>query len=49
MSASAGQQALDFDDMMLTQAYNGTDAYRQSKLAQILFTVDLATSSRASA
>ena len=40
--ASAGQKALDFDDIMLTRTYNGTDAYRHSKLAQILFTVDLA-------
>jgi NAD(P)-dependent dehydrogenase (short-subunit alcohol dehydrogenase family) len=40
--ASAGQKAIDFDDVMLTRTYNGTDAYRQSKLAQILFTVDLA-------
>ncbi|MEI6200744.1 MAG: SDR family NAD(P)-dependent oxidoreductase [Enhydrobacter sp.] len=40
--ASAGQKALDFDDIMLTKNYNGTDAYRHSKLAQVLFTVDLA-------
>jgi NAD(P)-dependent dehydrogenase (short-subunit alcohol dehydrogenase family) len=40
--ASAGQKAIDFDDVMLTRAYSGADAYRQSKLAQILFTVDLA-------
>jgi NAD(P)-dependent dehydrogenase (short-subunit alcohol dehydrogenase family) len=40
--ASAGQQALDFDDVMLTRGYDGTRAYRQSKLAQILFTVELA-------
>jgi NAD(P)-dependent dehydrogenase (short-subunit alcohol dehydrogenase family) len=40
--ASAGQLAIDFDDVMLTRRYNGTDAYRQSKLAQILLTVDLA-------
>ena len=40
--ASAGQKAIDFDDVMLTRNYNGTDAYRQSKLAQVLFTVDLA-------
>jgi len=40
--ASAGQQAIDFDDVMLEQDYSGTRAYRQSKLAQILFTVDLA-------
>src|SRR5471032_269543 len=40
--ASAGQKALDFDDIMLTRTYNGTDTYRHSKLAQVLFTVDLA-------
>jgi NAD(P)-dependent dehydrogenase (short-subunit alcohol dehydrogenase family) len=40
--ASAGQQAIDFDDVMLEQGCSGTRAYRQSKLAQILFTVDLA-------
>jgi NAD(P)-dependent dehydrogenase (short-subunit alcohol dehydrogenase family) len=40
--ASAGQQAIDFSDVMLTRHYSGSTAYRQSKLAQILFTVDLA-------
>jgi NAD(P)-dependent dehydrogenase (short-subunit alcohol dehydrogenase family) len=40
--ASAGQQAIDFDDVMLERAYDGSDAYRQSKLAQVLFTFDLA-------
>ena len=40
--ASAGQQAIDFSDVMLTRHYSGSVAYRQSKLAQILFTVDLA-------
>ncbi|TJX62323.1 MAG: SDR family NAD(P)-dependent oxidoreductase, partial [Mesorhizobium sp.] len=40
--ASAGQQAIDFDDIMLTHGYSGVRAYCQSKLAQILFTVDLA-------
>jgi NAD(P)-dependent dehydrogenase (short-subunit alcohol dehydrogenase family) len=40
--ASAGQQAIDFSDVMLTRSYSGGAAYRQSKLAQILFTVDLA-------
>ena len=40
--ASAGQQAIDFTDVMLTRGYSGGGAYRQSKLAQILFTVDLA-------
>jgi NAD(P)-dependent dehydrogenase (short-subunit alcohol dehydrogenase family) len=40
--SSAGQQAIDFDDVMITRGYNGTRAYCQSKLAQILFTIDLA-------
>jgi NAD(P)-dependent dehydrogenase (short-subunit alcohol dehydrogenase family) len=40
--ASLGQQAIDFDDVMLTRGYDGFRAYRQSKLAQILFTFDLA-------
>jgi NAD(P)-dependent dehydrogenase (short-subunit alcohol dehydrogenase family) len=40
--ASAGQEAIDFDDVMLTRNYSGGRAYRQSKLAQILFTMDLA-------
>jgi NAD(P)-dependent dehydrogenase (short-subunit alcohol dehydrogenase family) len=40
--SSIGQQAIDFDDVMLTRGYNGPRAYRQSKLAQILFTIDLA-------
>jgi len=40
--SSAGQEAIDFNDVMLTRGYSGSRAYRQSKLAQILFTVDLA-------
>jgi len=40
--ASAGQQALDFDDVQLERGYSGTRAYCQSKLAQILFTISLA-------
>lgn len=40
--ASAGQQAIDFGDVMLTRGYSGVRAYCQSKLAQILFTIDLA-------
>ncbi len=40
--ASAGQQAIDFDDVMLTRGYSGARAYCQSKLAQIMFTIDLA-------
>ena len=40
--SSAGQQAIDFSDVMLTRDYSGVRAYCQSKLAQILFTFDLA-------
>jgi len=40
--ASIGQQAIDFDDVMLTKGYDGMRAYRQSKLAQIMNTFDLA-------
>jgi NAD(P)-dependent dehydrogenase (short-subunit alcohol dehydrogenase family) len=40
--SSAGQAAIDFNDVMLESAYSGTRAYCQSKLAQIMFTVDLA-------
>jgi NAD(P)-dependent dehydrogenase (short-subunit alcohol dehydrogenase family) len=40
--SSAGQQPIDFSDVMLTRRYSGVAAYCQSKLAQILFTVDLA-------
>ena len=40
--SSLGQQPLDFADVMLSSDYSGMRAYRQSKLAQILFTIDLA-------
>ena len=40
--ASAGQMPIDFDDVMLERDYSGVRAYCQSKLAQIMFTVDLA-------
>jgi NAD(P)-dependent dehydrogenase (short-subunit alcohol dehydrogenase family) len=40
--SSAGQQEIDFDDVMLTRGYSGGRAYMQRKLAQILFTFDLA-------
>lgn len=46
--ASAGQQEIDFDDVMLTHGYSGIRAYCQSKLAQILFTFDLAEQLRGS-
>ncbi|HEX6527971.1 MAG TPA: SDR family NAD(P)-dependent oxidoreductase [Streptosporangiaceae bacterium] len=40
--SSVGQQAIDFGDVMLTSGYSGMRAYRQSKLAQVMFTIDLA-------
>ena len=41
--ASLGQQAIDFDDVMITKNYSGSRAYAQSKLSQIMFTIDLAS------
>jgi len=40
--SSIAQQAIDFDDVMLEDAFSGGRAYAQSKLAQILHTFDLA-------
>ncbi|MCW3067205.1 MAG: 3-oxoacyl-ACP reductase [Solirubrobacterales bacterium] len=40
--SSAGQAPMDFDDVMLERRYSGVQAYCQSKLAQIMFTLDLA-------
>ena len=40
--SSAGQAAIDFDDVMLERGYSGVQAYCQSKLAQVMFTFDLA-------
>jgi NAD(P)-dependent dehydrogenase (short-subunit alcohol dehydrogenase family) len=40
--ASAGQQAIDFDDPMMERGWDGFSAYQRSKLAQIMFTIDLA-------
>jgi NAD(P)-dependent dehydrogenase (short-subunit alcohol dehydrogenase family) len=40
--SSLGQHPIDFDDVMLTRSYTGGRAYAQSKLAQIMFTFDLA-------
>jgi NAD(P)-dependent dehydrogenase (short-subunit alcohol dehydrogenase family) len=40
--SSAGQQPIDFSDVMLTHGYSGVRAYCQSKLAQVLSTIDLA-------
>jgi NAD(P)-dependent dehydrogenase (short-subunit alcohol dehydrogenase family) len=40
--ASGAQQPIDFDDPMIERNYTDGRGYAQSKLAQILFTVDLA-------
>jgi NAD(P)-dependent dehydrogenase (short-subunit alcohol dehydrogenase family) len=40
--SSLDQHSIDFDDVMLTRGYSGSRAYAQSKLAQIMFTFDLA-------
>jgi NAD(P)-dependent dehydrogenase (short-subunit alcohol dehydrogenase family) len=40
--ASAGQSPLDFDDPMLERGYDAMRAYSTSKLAQIMFTFELA-------
>ncbi|WP_182902598.1 SDR family NAD(P)-dependent oxidoreductase [Microbispora sp. H10830] len=40
--ASVGQRAINFADPMLTRGYDRQRAYSQSKLAQIMFTFDLA-------
>ena len=40
--ASVGQAPIDFDDPMLQRGYEGFRAYAQSKLAQIMFTFELA-------
>ena len=40
--ASAAQNPIDFDDVMLERRYDGFGAYAQSKLALVMFTFDLA-------
>jgi NAD(P)-dependent dehydrogenase (short-subunit alcohol dehydrogenase family) len=40
--SSLGQAPIDFEDVMLETHYDGVRAYCRSKLAQILFTIDLA-------
>ncbi|MDQ3587593.1 MAG: SDR family NAD(P)-dependent oxidoreductase [Actinomycetota bacterium] len=40
--SSIGQQEIDFDDVMLERGYTAMRSYSQSKLAQILFTFELA-------
>ena len=40
--ASVAQTPIDFGDVMLARNYDGSRAYGQSKLAQVMFTLDLA-------
>jgi NAD(P)-dependent dehydrogenase (short-subunit alcohol dehydrogenase family) len=40
---SVAQRPIDFDDVMLDQGYSDGRAYAQSKLAQVMFTLDLAS------
>jgi NAD(P)-dependent dehydrogenase (short-subunit alcohol dehydrogenase family) len=40
--ASAGQEPIDFADVRLERSYDGVSAYRRAKLAQIMFSFDLA-------
>lgn len=42
--SSLAAAPIDFDDMMITKGYSGNRGYGQSKLAQVLFTKDLAES-----
>jgi NAD(P)-dependent dehydrogenase (short-subunit alcohol dehydrogenase family) len=41
--ASLGQHPIDFEDVMIKKNYSGSRAYAQSKLSQIMFTIDLAS------
>ena len=40
--SSLAQQPIDFDDVMLERGFSAGRAYAQSKLAQVMFTIDLA-------
>jgi len=40
--SSGAQQPIDFDDVMIENDFSGGRAYAQSKLAQVMFTIDLA-------
>src|SRR6266699_4077664 len=45
---SAGQAPINFRDVMLERGYDGVQAYCQSKLAQVMLTIDLAEELRGS-
>ena len=40
--SSGSQVAIDFDDVMMEKGYNGGRGYAQSKLAQVMMTIDMA-------
>ena len=40
--SSGGQTPIDFDDPMMEEGYSGLRAYNQSKLAQVMYTFELA-------
>jgi NAD(P)-dependent dehydrogenase (short-subunit alcohol dehydrogenase family) len=40
--ASGSQTPIDFDDVMMTKGYTGGRGYAQSKLAQVMMTLDMA-------
>lgn len=40
--SSGSQTPLDLDDLMMSKGYNGGRGYAQSKLAQVLMTIDMA-------
>ncbi len=40
--SSGSQQAIDFDDPMMSKGYTGARGYAQSKLAQVMMTIDMA-------
>lgn len=40
--SSGSQTPIDFEDVMMTKGYNGGRGYAQSKLAQIMMTIDMA-------
>jgi NAD(P)-dependent dehydrogenase (short-subunit alcohol dehydrogenase family) len=43
INVSSGSQApIDFDDVMMTRGYTGGRGYAQSKLAQVMMTIDMA-------
>ncbi len=44
--SSLGQSPINFDDVMLEKNFDGVKAYRQSKLALIMFSIDLANQLR---